>query len=355
MFPTLTVAENLAIGGAKGFPTRGGRVHWSALRVRTEALLARFEIAARPDDRLDQLRQAERTMVAIARALEDADEQAKPLVLVLDEPTASLPEHEVEVLIDAIRRCAAAGQTILYVSHRLEEVLSLVDEVTVLRDGQVAAAREAQGLTTDELVTAIVGRPLKRMDSEPAPSPADDTTRLKVRGLRGGPLRDVSFEVGHGEIVGVAGLLGSGRSELLQTLFGALTAEGGRIEFDGRVLAMRMPADAMAAGIAHVPEDRSREAAFADLSVSDNLSVAQLRRYRRRGRLDRKAERRDAAHSIERSRSNAPASRRRSRRCPAATSRRSCWRAGCDGRRACCCSTSRPRASTSGPARSSTT
>ena len=137
------------------------------------------------------------------------------------------------------------------------------------------------------------------MFGEPAARPAGGTARLAARGLRGGPLRDVSFEVGRGEIVGIAGLLGSGRSELLQMIFGALAPAGGRVEFDGRVLEARAPADAMDAGIALVPEDRAREAAFADLSVTDNLSMAQLRRYRRRGRLDKKAERRDAAHSIE--------------------------------------------------------
>jgi ribose transport system ATP-binding protein len=298
VFPAMTVAENLAIGGAHGFPTRGGRVRWARLRARTKALLDRFEIAAEPDDRLEDLRQAERTMVAIARALEDADERDDPLLLVLDEPTAALPEHEVEVVLDAIRRCAAAGQSILYVSHRLEEVLSLVDGVTVLRDGRVAANREAAGLTTDELVEAIVGRPVERAFGEQAPR-VPGATRLRVRGLRGGPLRDVSFEVGRGEIVGIAGLLGSGRTELLQSIFGAIAPAAGVIELDGEALAARSPATAMRAGVALVPEDRARDAAFAGLSVTANLSAAQISRYRRHGRLDKRAERRDAVRSID--------------------------------------------------------
>jgi ribose transport system ATP-binding protein len=298
VFPTMTVAENLAIGGADDFPTRGGRVRWSQLRLRTQALLDRFAIDAAPDDRLGDLRQAERTMVAIARALGDPGERDEPLLLVLDEPTASLPQHEVEVLLDAIRRCACAGQSILYVSHRLEEVLSLVDDLTVLRDGRVAANRDARGLTTDELVEAIMGRPLERVFGDQEPRPAG-ATRLAVRGLRGGPLRDVSFELGRGEIVGIAGLLGSGRTELLQLVFGVLPPDAGSIELDGVPLDGRSPAAAMRAGVALVPEDRARDAAFPELSVTVNLSAAQIGRYRRWVRLDTRAERRDAARSID--------------------------------------------------------
>jgi ribose transport system ATP-binding protein len=305
VFPAMTVAENLAIGGARGFPTTGRRVHWSRLHRQAAAVLERFDIAARPSDRLGDLRHAERTMVAIARALEDEESSAETLVLVLDEPTASLPEHEVETLLDAIRRCAAGGQTILYVSHRLEEVVSLVDDVTVLRDGRVAATRDAGDLTTDELVEAIVGRPLERVFGTPQARGATDV-RLEVQGLGGAPLRDVSFAVARGEIVGIAGLLGSGRTELLQMLFGARPRATGRVLLDGVVSDPRTPSEAMRAGIAFVPEDRGRDAAFPELSVSTNLSAARIAAYRRHGRLDKRAERRDAAASIARFRIHAP-------------------------------------------------
>ena len=299
VFPALTVAENLAIGGAHGFPTAGGRVRWKALHRRAAAALERFEIAARPTDLLGSLRRAEQTMVVIARALEDERETPNRLVLVLDEPTASLPEHEVELLLEAIRRCAGDGQTILYVSHRLEEIVALVDELTVLRDGRVVESRGADGLTTDHLVQAIVGRPLERAFGTPQPR-ADARVRLAVRGLAGGPLRDVSFSVGRGEIVGVAGLLASGRTELLQMLFGARARDAGEVLLDGAVSAPPSPAEAMRAGIAFVPEDRAREAAFPDLSVAANLSVARIGAFRRGPRLDMRAERRDADAAIAR-------------------------------------------------------
>jgi ribose transport system ATP-binding protein len=290
VFAELTVAENLALGSAAGFPRRLGRIAWRELRAGAERLLRRFEIDARPSDRLEDLRPAQRTMVAIARAL-----QGGGSVLVLDEPTASLPEPEVETLLAAIRRYAAAGQTILYVSHRLEEVLSLVDDVTVLRDGQHVLTRPAAGLGIDELVAAIVGRSL-----EHAPSRGGDhgPVRLAVRGLTGGPLKDVTLDVHGGEVVGIAGLLGAGRSELLRMIFGAYERDAGTLALDGVAYAPGSPAEAMDAGVAFVPEDRARDAAFADLSVTANLSVARLGHFRRGARLDRTAERAAADRSI---------------------------------------------------------
>jgi ribose transport system ATP-binding protein len=299
VFPILTVAENLAIGGAHGFPTTAGRVRWSVLHRRAAAALERFEIAARPTDLLGQLRRAEQTMVAIARALEDEEDNPGGLVLVLDEPTASLPEHEVETLLAAIRRCAADGQTILYVSHRLEEVVALVDDLTVLRDGRVAESRAATGVTTDQLARAIVGRPLERAFGAPR-AQGGRRVRLEVRGLSGPPLRDVSFTVARGEIVGVAGLLGSGRTELLQMLFGARPRAGGEVLLDGVPSSPATAAAAMRAGFAFVPEDRARDAAFPDLSVALNLLAARIADFRRHGRLDQRAERRDADASITR-------------------------------------------------------
>jgi ribose transport system ATP-binding protein len=296
-FPGMTVAENLAIGSVHGFPQTGVRIAWGELRSRTREALERFEIQARPDDPLERLAPAQRTMVAIARALQAHDEHGD-VVLVLDEPTASLPEHEVETLLDAIRRCAAAGETILYVSHRIEEVLSIIDEVTVLRDGAVVMTGTAVGVTTDDLIEAIVGRALEHESR--AERDASSRTVLEIESLQGGPLIDASLRIAAGEIVGIAGLLGSGRSELLQMVFGALEPVSGRIRLDGAPFAPRTPEDAMKAGIAFVPEDRSRDAAFPDLSVSTNLGIAQLDEYRSRLRLEDRRMRADATDSIAR-------------------------------------------------------
>jgi ribose transport system ATP-binding protein len=296
-FPGMTVAENFAIGSVHGFPRTGMRIAWKELHARTGEALERFDISARPDDPLERLAPAQRTMVAIARALRAHDERSD-VVLVLDEPTASLPEHEVETLLDAIRRCAAAGETILYVSHRLEEVLSIIDEVTVLRDGAAVMTGTAVGLTTEDLIEAIVGGAL---ELEPR-AERDRSSRavLELEHLRGGPLTDVSLQVASGEIVGIAGLLGSGRSELLQMVFGALQPDGGRMLLDGAPFAPAAPGEAMQAGIAFVPEDRSRDAAFPDLSVSINLGMAQLDEYSSRVRLADRRMRADATDSIAR-------------------------------------------------------
>jgi len=301
VFPLLTVAENMAIGSADGFPTTAlGGIGWRRLRERTRALLERFEIDARPDDVLGELRPADHTMIAIARALQGdgrdgGDEDVS--LLVLDEPTASLPEHEVELLLAALRRYAQAGFAILYVSHRLDEVLSVVDDVTVLRNGRHVITRDADGLTQDELIEHIVGRPLERVFAETSEQHVADPV-LEVAHLRGGPLRDVGFRVRRGEILGVAGLLGSGRTELLRTIFGAYAADG-EMTLDGRRFRPRSPEDAMRSGVAYVPEHRLLDAAFPDLSVRENLSAAQLGRYWSRRGFQHARERRDARRSID--------------------------------------------------------
>jgi ribose transport system ATP-binding protein len=292
VFPALSVAENMAIG--VGFPRRAGQIRWSALHRRTAELLDRFEVDARPGDLLETLRPAEQTMVAIARALQDDGDTA---VLVLDEPTASLPRHEVGLLLDALGRYAARGQTILFVSHRIDETLTTVDAITVLRDGRHVITRPAAGLTEAELIRHIVGRPLDRV-FPPARAKNDAPTFLSVSGLSAGPLRDVSFHAARGEVVGIAGLLGSGRSRLLRTLFGANRAEAGTVLLDGQPLAARTPAAAMAAGVAYIPEARETDAAYPELSVRENLSMGQIGTYFRHGILHRAPERHDAEASV---------------------------------------------------------
>jgi ribose transport system ATP-binding protein len=308
-FGDMTIAENMALGGV--FPTRRGAVNWRELRRVTRVLLDRFEIDARPDDILGELRPADQTMVAIARALQDAeatdrsverettDGEAPLSVLVLDEPTASLPAQEVSILLDAIRRCAARGQTILYVSHRLDEALSITDRVTVLRDGRWVDTRVTQELTERDLVHMIVGRPLDDVFAV-AEAPETSETILRVEGLAGGPVKSASFAVRRGEIVGIAGLLGSGRTEMLQMMFGERKREEGSVWLGGDEIAQGSPAEAMALGIAYVPEDRDRDAVFPGLTVRENLSAADLWRYVSHGRIIHSREREAAVQSIAR-------------------------------------------------------
>jgi ribose transport system ATP-binding protein len=294
-FPDMTVAENLSLG--RGFETGVGRnIRWRTVRARARTVLARFGIDADPGQRLGTLGPAEQTMVEIARALQDQEGESDD-ILVLDEPTASLPAPEVKVLLDALRRYAADGQTIIYVTHRLEEVLDVADRVTVLRDGDHIATVPCEGLTHDALVELIVGRSVDSVFPEPR-ADRDREVALEVRGLRGGPVSGVDLTVRSGEIVGLAGLVGSGRSSLLRMVFGDLRPEAGEILLDGTPIAPRTPLQAMKAGIAYVPETRS-DAAFADMTLAENLSAASVPSYWRGGRLRAREERADTRRLIE--------------------------------------------------------
>ena len=295
VFPELSVMENLAIG--REFPTsRLGTVRWRELRRQARVVLERFQIPVAPDTPLVALGPAMRMMIAIARALQDADGDAG--ILVLDEPTAALPAHEVEVLMDAVRHYARIGHTIVYVSHRLDEGRALADRVSALRDGRLVDTVDAAGMTEERLIRLVVGRDLDRVyPVMPEPDPAASAL-LAIDDLHAGPLRGVSLTVGEREVVGIAGLLGSGRSALLQSIFGALPTMKGEIKLNGRALRARSPKDAMDVGIAYVPEDRPGAAAFPDLSVQDNIGAGQVARYWRRLRIDRARERAEARTSL---------------------------------------------------------
>jgi len=298
VFPHLSVAENIAFGSR--FPTgRTGKINWRVLNARTAQLLSDYHVPAHPTTSLGSLRAADRTRVAIIRAVQDR-EDADSGVLVLDEPTAALPASEVEHLLESLRRYAAAGQTILYVSHRLDEVLSVADRVTVLRDGKKVATVDAAGLSESDLIELIVGRPLDRLFPQHVDRRDADVV-LKARGVAGGPLKGVSFDLRRGEVLGIAGLLGSGRSELLRTLFGAFpAATAGSIELEGKPVAFTSPGEAMAAGIAYVPEERQADALFQGESVRHNMTAGDAGHYFRSLLFSHNAERKDSSDAIRR-------------------------------------------------------
>jgi ribose transport system ATP-binding protein len=294
VFPQLSVMENLAIG--RGFETsRVGAVRWREVRRQARAVVERFGIPVAPDTLLAELGPAMRMMVAIARALQDAEDDAG--ILVLDEPTAALPAHEVEVLMDAVRHFARIGHTVVYVSHRLDEVLALADRVSALRDGRLVDTVDAAGMTEERLIQLVVGRDLDRVYPDMPEPDAAAGALIAIEDLHAGPLRGVSLTVGEREVVGIAGLLGSGRSSLLQSIFGACRTHKGEIRLNGRPLRARSPKDAMDLGIAYVPEDRPVAAAFSDLSVLDNIGAADVARWRRL-RIDRARERAEARGSL---------------------------------------------------------
>jgi len=295
VFIDMSVAENIALG--HGYETAMGiQVRWASQRQRTRRLLERFDIEAEPGTPLRALSQAVRTQVAIARALQDQEDDSEGL-LILDEPTSSLPAHEVELLVSTLRRYATRGQAILYVSHHLEEVLDLADRITVLRDGHTVGTFEAAALDEDALIGLIVGRQIDRVF--PAmPATTATTPLLEVHNLCAGPLEDVSVSVTPGEVVGIGGLLGSGRTELLRAVFGDLPVRSGEMIFDGKRLKAESPAEAMKAGIAYVPENRAVDAAFHDLPVFANISMANVRDYWTLGRIAYRRMRSDAKLSM---------------------------------------------------------
>jgi ribose transport system ATP-binding protein len=286
----LTVMENLAIG--HGFRTgRLGRIRWREQEERAREVMNRFGITAGPRQLLGDFSPAMQTIVAIARAMQDLDSDDRG-ILVLDEPTAALPASQVQFLLDALSDYARQGQTILYVSHRLEEIIQLAECATVLRNGSVVASMERGELTRDALIEAIAGKALVDCNREhTVPSSAEKL--LNVRDLRGGSVQGVTFQLRKGEVLGVAGLLGSGRSTLLQLLFGAATPAAGSIELNGRPIAFRSICQAMAAGFAYVPEDRAAKGLFPGLSVQENLGPAVVRQYWRRGFMSARREHRD--------------------------------------------------------------
>jgi ribose transport system ATP-binding protein len=274
VFPDLSVAENLMIGS--GYPTRHGAIRWSDVKDSSIALLERFEIAATPNMLLQALPVATRVQVAIARALHGVTTERA--VLILDEPTAALPAREVSILLDTVRLLASQGHAIVFVSHRLDEVMALTERVTVMRDGRVYAEHETEKLTEAELIESILGRRVEtgRSTAEVAQPGANV---LSIDNLAAGPLKSLSLTVRAGEMVGVAGLLGSGRTELLRAICGDLPRTAGTVELDGLPVHFRRLGEAIEAGLVLIPEDRLRDGAFTTLTVDENINLSVLTHY----------------------------------------------------------------------------
>ncbi|MGV1009067.1 MAG: sugar ABC transporter ATP-binding protein [Dermatophilaceae bacterium] len=298
LFDDLSVAENFALDA--GWPQgRAGRIRWRDLYRRVATLLERFEIPADPRTPAGQLRPAQRAMVAIARALQDVPEDSDEDhgILVLDEPTATLPQHESEVLMQAVRRRADLGQTVLMVSHRMQEILSVAHDVTVFRDGRSVTTLVDASPTEDEVIALMTGKALATTLEAHTPAPVGVTAPgaapvLTVRDLASGPLQAATLSVNAGEIVGVTGLGGSGRTSLLKTLFGEHSPRSGEIVIDGRRQSGKEDVkDRMALGVAYLPEDRVGESVFMDLTLRENLSCSVLRRYWGLSGMSRRGER----------------------------------------------------------------
>lgn len=297
VFANATVAENLAVG--PGFVLGPGRrIKWGEQRKRAQQILDRFSVNAGPDTPVWKLRSAERMKLAIARALQD-DHNYSSGLLILDEPTAALPAPEIARFLQWIRDYAAGNRSIIFVSHHLDEVMGLADEVTVLRDGAKVATVGIHELDHDRLVELITGRVSRSSPAVPNTSAAKvGELVLQVDDLRGGAVRGVDLNLRKGQILGIAGLLGSGRTTLLELLYGAAQASGGTIQIGNQPLPMRTPRDGIRAGIMYVPESRALTA-FYGMSLCANLSASVVKEYAVRGIFRHAQERRDARVLIE--------------------------------------------------------
>ncbi|MFO1104723.1 MAG: sugar ABC transporter ATP-binding protein [Amaricoccus sp.] len=272
LVPDLTVAENILLGAQ-----RGGRitVDWARTLADAARDLHLVDDSIDPKAKVASLSKAQQQLVQIARA---AATQAR--ILIFDEPTASLTSREAGKLYDYIRWMKANGRSAFYISHRLDEVLMLSDEITCLRDGALAGQLDPRRASREEMVAMMAGRPVTALRQPRRALPEDRPVVLKVSGLsRAGEFADLSFELRQGEILGVSGLIGSGRTEMAKCIYGLTRPDAGRIEVFGKPMAHNSPIDAIRAGLVYLPEERKQEGIFPLLSIAENAALPSLDRF----------------------------------------------------------------------------
>jgi rhamnose transport system ATP-binding protein len=284
LFPDLSIAENIFMG-RHPIDRRTRRIEWQVLYREVRKLLGRVGLGLDPRERLRGLSVADQQLVEVAKAL-----SLNARVLVMDEPTASLTPEEVERLFGIVRQLRAQGVATVFIGHRLEEVFAIADEITVLRDGAYVGTFPTAELTPAQAVASMVGRPLDTLYER---APGDIGARmLRVEGLRReGVFTEITFEVRAGEIVGLAGLVGAGRTEVARAIFGIDRLDGGTVEVEDRPVKLDSPRAALRAGLAYLPEDRQSQGLVLPLSISKNVTLPLLRELARGGFLQPQRER----------------------------------------------------------------
>ena len=276
LVPDLTVAQNIFLGREMG----GNLFSWlndRKLSEQAQKLLARMDISVRPDDRMRSLSVAEKQMVEIAKAVSN---NAK--VIIMDEPTSALSEKEVNTLFRLIKQLTAEGVAIIYISHKMEEIFAIADTITVLRDGQYIGTYPAADLDEPALINKMVGRQIDQLF--PSHTPPTEKKVLSVKHLsRRGNFSGIHFDVHEGEVLGIAGLMGAGRTEVARVLYGLDRADDGEIYFKGELIRLQSPQQAIRKGIGYVSEDRKEFGFIPRLSVKQNLTLTSLRNYARNG------------------------------------------------------------------------
>jgi rhamnose transport system ATP-binding protein len=288
LFPELSITENIAIGLEES--SVFSRVNWRERKRRASQLLARIGARIDPEAEAGDLTMPQQQLVEIARAL---GAQAK--ILIMDEPTASLSEDDTQNLFAVIRQLRGEGAGIIYISHRLEELPLIADRVTVMRDGRTIDTRLMSEVNRQQLIQLMVGRELSSVFPKKSVELGEVVLELRQLGCARSGIHDVNLSLRAGEILGLAGLVGGGRTELARTIFGLTPADAGEIHLRGERINIRCAAHAIDCGIAYVPEDRRRHGVILDLPISANITLASLDRFSHLAALDFGREREAAA------------------------------------------------------------
>ena len=283
LFPDLSVAENIAI--ANDGNKLWHKVDWPMRTVQASRLLQQIGARISPGALVSSLSMPEQQLVEIAKAL-----AANASVLIMDEPTSSLGQEDTRNLLRIVRELRAGGTGVLYISHRLEELFEIADRVTVLRDGKNAGTREMAGVTSRELIRMMVGRELETLYPKLEIKPGEVALDLRSVSCKRSNVKNVNLTVRSGEIIGLAGLVGSGRTQLAEALFGLAPVSQGSIYIDGCRVEIGSSRDAARAGLAYVPEDRRRHGVILEMSIRSNVTLASLDKLSKNGMLQKGAE-----------------------------------------------------------------
>jgi len=300
-FPTLSVAENLFAGELKG------KEFWidkTGMEKEAANLFYSMGVEINPKALIRELSVAEQQLVEIGRAIRKGAR-----VIIMDEPTAPLTVREVEILFTLLEKLKSEGVTIIYISHRLDEIFRISDHVTVMRDGKVVGVHNTSNITKEDLIREMIGRKISEMFPKRSTIPGKDF--FEVRKLSGNGVSDINFTIRKGEILGVGGLVGAGRTEMARLIFGAERMDSGEILMDGKQLKIKSPKDALKAGIAYASEDRKRDGLFLELSVSSNIAIASIDQFCTAGVVNYKKQTSVVKESVEKLRIITPSVNKR--------------------------------------------
>lgn len=290
-YPHLTVTENIFMGHEK---VKGGRILWKDMNKEADSLLAELSADFKATDEMGSLSVAQQQMVEIAKAL-----SMKARIIIMDEPTAALTKRESEELYKITEKLRDSGASIIFISHRFEDMYRLASRVTVFRDSQYIGSYDVNGITNEDLITAMVGREINDLFPKPDVKPGAEVLRVEKLS-RTGYFKDVSFSVRKGEIVGLTGLVGAGRTEVVQTIFGIEQYDSGKVFMEGREVHIKKPLDAMKLGIGLLPEDRQHQGLILDWGIGRNITLPVISELGKNGLTNDKNERMRAKELAER-------------------------------------------------------